>query len=74
MTKDKLLVLFCQNENQLLSGERLAREMGVSRNAVWKSVAALRKEGFHIASVSNKGYVFLGHDDTVLSAMEVKRY
>ncbi len=74
MTKDKLLVLFCQNENQLLSGEQLAREIGVSRNAVWKSVAALRKEGFHIASVSNKGYVFLGHDDTVLSAMEVKRY
>lgn len=73
MTKDKLLVLFYQKTNQLLSGEQLAREMGVSRNAVWKAVASLREEGFQIDSVSNKGYIFLGHEDAVLSAMELKR-
>ena len=38
------------------SGEELAEEFGVSRNAVWKAVKSLQAEGFAIAAASNRGY------------------
>ncbi len=52
----------------LVSGGELAEELGVSRTAVWKQIAALQEEGYQIESVSNKGYilresaVFTGHE------------
>jgi len=39
-----------------ISGERIARELGVSRAAVWKHIAILRKEGFSIHSQPKLGY------------------
>ena len=39
-----------------LSGEKLAGTLGVSRAAVWKTVAALREEGYEITSRTNRGY------------------
>ncbi len=38
------------------SGERLSRELGVSRSAVWKHVRALRRDGYGIDSSPRKGY------------------
>lgn len=38
------------------SGEALARELGVSRNAIWKAVAALKQEGYSISARQNVGY------------------
>ena len=43
-------------EAEAISGERLARRLGVSRNAVWKSVEQLREEGYEIEAVTNRGY------------------
>ena len=40
-----------------VSGHDLAKELGLSRTAVWKHVEALRRSGTRIRSESGKGYV-----------------
>ena len=54
--RSKLLRLLEENENGYISGNALAKELSVSRNAVWKAVESLRAEGYSISAVSNKGY------------------
>jgi BirA family biotin operon repressor/biotin-[acetyl-CoA-carboxylase] ligase len=46
-----------------VSGEELARRLGCSRAAVWKRVAALRREGWRIAAHRARGYVLAGAPD-----------
>ena len=43
-----------------ISGQALAQRLGVSRQAVWKGIKALRDDGFVIDSVTNKGYKLSG--------------
>jgi BirA family biotin operon repressor/biotin-[acetyl-CoA-carboxylase] ligase len=43
-------------DGALHSGERLARELGVTRAAVWKLVAELRERGIAVASLERRGY------------------
>ena len=43
-------------DGALHSGERLARELGVTRAAVWKLVAELRERGIAVASHERRGY------------------
>ncbi|HCA04906.1 MAG TPA: biotin--[acetyl-CoA-carboxylase] ligase [Ruminococcaceae bacterium] len=42
--------------NEYVSGQTLAEKLGVSRQAVWKEINALRDEGYEISSVPRKGY------------------
>jgi len=65
-TKYSVLELLEQHRGQSLSGEELARRLGVSRTAVWKAVGDLKKEGYHIEAVTNKGYR-LSRDTDILS-------
>ena len=44
------------DEAQSISGERLARRLGVSRNAVWKAIGQLRDDGYIIDAGTNRGY------------------
>lgn len=44
------------NTTGYVSGQQLAQTLGVSRQAVWKSVNALRESGCEIESVQNRGY------------------
>lgn len=53
--KNKILTILL-GSNEYISGQALAEELGVSRQAVWKGVNALREDGFDISSVPNKGY------------------
>ena len=41
---------------EAISGERLARRLGISRNTVWKAIETLRKEGYEVEAVTNRGY------------------
>lgn len=50
-----------------ISGERLAGELGVSRNAVWKAVNSLRGQGYSISAATNSGYI-LASDNQRLCA------
>lgn len=55
-TKDALLAFLEQRRGSYFSGEALAEQLAVSRAAVWKSVQALRRAGYPIDAVPNRGY------------------
>lgn len=42
-----------------MSGQELCEQFGVSRTAVWKAVGQLKKEGYNIEAVQNKGYLLV---------------
>ena len=46
-----------------LSGEELARRLGCSRTAVWKRVAALRRQGYRIEARRASGYALAAVPD-----------
>ncbi|MBO0958177.1 biotin--[acetyl-CoA-carboxylase] ligase [Neobacillus sp. MM2021_6] len=52
----KLLDAFTNAGESFLSGQHLADLIGCSRTAVWKHIEELRKEGFELEAVRNKGY------------------
>ena len=43
-----------------LSGEEMSRALGVTREAVWKEIEALRREGWPIQSSTRRGYCLSG--------------
>ena len=51
-----ILRAFLDAEGEAVSGDRLARELGVSRVAIWARLARLRREGFRFAASPRKGY------------------
>lgn len=63
--KQELFVLLQKNQGTYLSGEELAKRLHSSRNAVWKAVCALRKEGHQIDAVTRKGYCLLSLADQI---------
>lgn len=48
-----------------VSGEQLSEKIGISRAAINKRIAALRREGYQVESVTNKGYRLLSYPDVV---------
>lgn len=72
-TKEQLLMLFEKNKGMYISGEEIARRLHVSRNAVWKAVNHLRKEGYEIAAVPNKGYC-LSEETDILSPQGIRKH
>lgn len=56
MSKAEVLAALESARGQYRSGQALARQLGVSRNAVWKAVAALRADGVPIEAATNRGY------------------
>ena len=54
--------------DEAISGERLARRLGVTRNAVWKAMGQLREEGYGIEAVTNRGYRLVSAPDRVTEA------
>jgi BirA family transcriptional regulator, biotin operon repressor / biotin---[acetyl-CoA-carboxylase] ligase len=47
------------------SGAELAKQLGVSRAAVWARIAELRKLGYDIAASPHHGYVLRGYPDAL---------
>lgn len=64
-TKEKIAELLREKRGQFVSGEEIAKALGVSRAAVCKNIASLKSGGFDIEAVTNKGYRFNGADDTI---------
>ena len=64
-TKNRILELLEQQRGESISGEHLAEILSISRNAVWKAVKELQKEGYHIVAVTNKGYCLSDENDIV---------
>ena len=55
MSREDILVLL-RKEEGFLSGQELSRRLGLSRAAVWKTVDALRREGYEIEARTGLGY------------------
>ncbi len=52
----RILRAFSSADNRFVSGECLARALGVSRVAVWKRMETLKAQGYGIQAVRRKGY------------------
>jgi BirA family transcriptional regulator, biotin operon repressor / biotin---[acetyl-CoA-carboxylase] ligase len=65
-TRDEVLSALHAAGTVPLSGEALAAELGVSRVAVGKHVAALRELGYEIAAVPGSGYRLVSVPDLAL--------
>lgn len=68
MVRDAVLQALETNRGQLVSGGTLARDLGVSRTAVWKAISALREMGFPIESVAGEGYRLAQSSDVLSEA------
>ena len=62
MMKAEILSLLRQRAD-FVSGQELCEHFGVSRTAVWKAVGQLKKEGFCIEAVQNRGYRLLQEEE-----------
>ena len=71
--QDHLRTLLESNKSVFLSGEEIARRLGVSRNAVWKAIKALQADGYPIQAVPNRGYCLAASSD-VLSESGIRQY
>lgn len=54
--KSKLLSELEKNKGTFISGGKLAETLSCSRGAVWKAADILKKEGYPLLSVPNRGY------------------
>ncbi len=67
-TKEKVLAALERSKGSYVSGEILAKDCNVSRNAIWKSIAELKKNGYAIRSVNNRGYMLEESSDIISKA------
>lgn len=58
--REELLYELQESKEDFLSGEQLAARFGCSRAAVWKKISILRREGYPIEAVTNRGYRMTG--------------
>ena len=66
--KNDILALMEQERDKPFSGTALAERFGVSRNAVWKAVNALKDEGHIIETAGRRGYMLSGESDRLSEA------
>ena len=72
-TKQKIITLLEQNRGQFFSCEAIASALKISRNAVWKTMKSLQKEGYDIQAVPNKGYS-LSLENDIVSKEGIEKY
>lgn len=70
--KEKILELLKQADGYV-SGQMICEQLNVSRTAVWKNINALKREGYQIDSVNNKGYRLISEPD-LLNEMRIREY
>ncbi len=63
MSTEERIVAWLREARGPLSGEELARRLGCSRAAVWKRVAALRRQGYRIEGRRAGGYALAAAPD-----------
>ena len=72
-SKSNILQILEKNRGTYVSGEELAQQLQISRSAIWKAISELKKEGYQIISVTNKGYCLSDATD-VISAEGIGPY
>lgn len=70
--RERLLERLEEAGPRAVSGEELGEALGVSRAAVWKHVAALRRDGYEIEASPRRGYRLVGRPDRMFP-WEIRR-
>ena len=80
--KAKILELLREKKEQVaagapesgvyVSGQELCEQFGVSRTAVWKAIGQLKKEGYIIEAVQNRGYRLLDQTEEVYNQADIQ--
>lgn len=65
------ILAWLRESDKFVSGQELCNRFGVSRTAVWKVINQLKKEGYCIEAVQNKGYHMVSSPD-LLSKYELE--
>lgn len=63
--KAKILKALKDAGEEYVSGAVLCEKFGVSRQAIWKNIVALKETGYRIESVSNRGYRLVSSPDVL---------
>lgn len=71
--KDEVLKHLENNKGKYFSGNELAATLGVSRNAVWKAIKSLEKNGYKISAIPNRGYR-LDNENDILSSWSIRQH
>lgn len=61
-TKQKVLEFLKNNQGYFISGENLAKKIGISRTSVWKAMQSLKTDGYNITASSKNGYQLINSD------------
>lgn len=64
-TKSLVLAYLEKNKGTYISGQKIAQDLKVTRAAIWKAMGTLKKQGYIIDAVSNKGYCLSANSDIV---------
>lgn len=64
-TRYRLIQLLSDQADSYVSGQRLSEDLGISRNAVWKHMNELKKDGYVIDAKARKGYRIVDAPDKV---------
>jgi len=72
MSKDNILLMLERNKGEVVTGGSIAKQLGISRTAVWKTMEKLRKQGCDIESLKNSGYRYTGGD--ILSEPVIREF
>jgi BirA family transcriptional regulator, biotin operon repressor / biotin---[acetyl-CoA-carboxylase] ligase len=67
LMKENILELLKINNQSFLSGEKISKELGVSRASVWKYINLLKRDGYCFESSSRKGYRLISTPDILTS-------
>ena len=72
MTKISERIISLLKQHEWTSGEQIARELRISRTAVWKHIQHLKKKGYKIIAKQHKGYHLLEPIDSI-TVEEIKQ-
>ncbi|HHT96887.1 MAG TPA: biotin--[acetyl-CoA-carboxylase] ligase [Clostridiales bacterium] len=71
--KQSVLRILEHNRGIAISGTILAKELFVTRSAIWKAIKSLQDDGYIIEAVTNKGYCLVDHNK-IVSAESISPY
>lgn len=64
---DRLLLFLKDSTPSYVSGEKISKELGITRSMVWKEIKELKKLGYKIKASSRLGYQFVSSPDKLFA-------
>ncbi len=71
--KEQILKILEENRGNSVNGALMAKELYVTRSAIWKNINQLKNEGYQIEAVPNRGYCLKESND-ILTSQSISPY